>query len=491
MGGEDRDYLFGKTRMPLPDKEEIAEMVAAIIPWSDPISETPEAPYTSAGMQALLTPASENPVHPPEPAESEKVVKIPLNPGKLPAGFTYWGQWIAHDIISPTHPAQNHYSSRQVSPALNMDSLYGESGGLPPHWLTDEQGFFRLPDNDWDCLRDNCNTPLLFEPRNNDNAIILQFHSQWQRIHNRILGSLCQSPEQALPHLCEDVSWFRKAQQITVALFHHLVIHEWLPAILDRQVYDYYFSEQPPAVTILGSDEYISRVPYEFSHAAFRFGHSMVRETYKLRGNDSFTLHALLTHQAERGKAIPPIDWSLFFGGFAQEVQPINLIVVSGMGGIPVSRNIAERNIAAGMKAELMTVQECKQYLEAEYPELFKGCGLTMDDSESLLTELKMDPMNQASLFYTLHRENRLPLWPFLLAESSAQEDNPGHRMGKLGSVIIADVLLHAINAAKKQLFPLKETQQELAICLDQFSKQCGVENAASLTMSAILCKKE
>lgn len=325
MQMKDKDYLFGETTRKVPTEAEVVEMVEAIIPWSSPLPDNTEQPFSSAEM-AALSPRTEMPVS----TDTSLVVKsrIPLG-DKLPAGFTYWGQWIAHDIITPTHPLQNHYSSRTVTPILNLDSLYGCAHGLPPHAYFDEHGLFKLAENGWDCLRDCSGAPLVPEPRNNDNTIILQFHVQWQRLHNRILRMVGGSK---LPYLHENSSLFYTARYYTTCLFHQLVLKEWLPAILDKSVYDYYFSGTLNDSVLIKSDSELVRVPYEFSHAAFRFGHSMVRETYKLRGNDSFNLHSLLTHQPFKGKAIPPIDWSLFFGEFAQEIQPINLIIVAGMG---------------------------------------------------------------------------------------------------------------------------------------------------------------
>ncbi|MBU2977708.1 peroxidase family protein [Alteromonas sp. C1M14] len=440
MDVEDKDYLFGKSTCRPPSSEEIAQMVEGIIPWSDPIADDTEGSFDTDAL-ALLRQNVAAPVTAASPSVGVKPM-IPLN-GKLPAGYTYWGQWIAHDIVEPTHPNQNHYSSRKVTPCLNLDSLYGVEKGLPSHIYVDERGFFRLPDNSWDCLRDSHQTPLLPEPRNNDNAIILQFHVQWQRIHNNILNTLSTQP---LPHLWDDGRYFYQARRLTTQLFHHLVKQEWLKALLDKSVYQYYFASTEPKQRLIHFTDQLARVPLEFSHGAFRFGHSMVRETYKLTASDSFNLHALLTHQPFNGKPIGGIDWSLFFGDYAQEIQPINLIVVAGMGKVPVNRNIAERNILAGKKVALATVHECKRYLMDNYPWLCQQTGLTVKESNQVLEELKIDPMSQTSTFYRLYEDNRLPLWPYVLAEASAQVDNPGHRLGKLGSIIVAEVLAYAMH---------------------------------------------
>lgn len=478
MEVEDRDYLFGKSTCQPPSTDEIAQMVEGIIPWSDPIADDTEGSFDAKTLSLLLqkssgTSASNTP-------SSGKQLKIPLN-GKLPAGYTYWGQWIAHDIVEPTHPNQNHYSSRKVTPALNLDSLYGVEEGLPSHIYVNEQGFFRLPNNNWDCLRDSNQTPLLPEPRNFDNVIVLQFHVQWQHIHNKILRALSTQP---LPHLCDDPSYFYYARRLTTRLFHHLVKHEWLKALLDKKVYHYYFSATAPKQRIMTLSDEVARVPVEFSHGAFRFGHSMVRETYKLTIKDNFNLHALLTHQPHNGRPIVGIDWSLFFGDYAQEIQPINLIVVAGMGKVPINRNIAERNILAGKKIGLATVHECKRCLIEHYPLLCEQTGLTLGESDGVLEELKIDPMSQTSAFYRLYEDNRLPLWPYVLAEASAQSDNPGHRLGKLGSIIVADVLAYAMHKGLKHNENTAEANDLGVIC-----RALNLPEHQVLTMADILCQ--
>ncbi|MBU3020913.1 peroxidase family protein [Aestuariibacter sp. A3R04] len=485
MHVRDRDYLFGRSTRKVPTEAEIVEMVEAIIPWSEPLPADREEPFSTAKMKSLF----------PEPEVSqlnsvkgvEIKPQIPLG-DKLPAGFTYWGQWIAHDIITPTHPLQNHYSSRQVTPILNLDSLYGCAQGLPSHIFFDEYGMFKLADNGWDCLRDCGGAPLLPEPRNNDNAIILQFHVQWQRVHNRILRMLGGATP---PFLHADPTVFYTARYFTTCLFHQLVLNEWLPAILDKAVYKYYFSGTLNGSVLMQPDCDVDRVPFEFSHAAFRFGHSMVRETYKLRGNDSFNLHALLTHQPFKGKAIPPIDWGLFFGEFAQEIQPINLIIVAGMGNIPIARNIAERNISAGIKASLATVHECKYRLCTYYPELARAAGLTLHEEEAVLEELKIDPMQQSASFYRLYQDERLPLWPYILAEAGAQEDNPGHRLGKLGSIIIADVMKFAIDQAAPESRASFSEVPDYGAFLHTFCSDIGVSDQSRLTMADLLTTGE
>lgn len=104
----------------------------------------------------------------------------------IDVGYTYLGQFIAHDIVPQTNPIPGR--SRDVLPYLNMDSVYGV--GSQTAALLDERGSFPIrrltPQGPEDLPRVD-GVPNIPELRNDDNVIVSQLHLFWQRLHNVIL----------------------------------------------------------------------------------------------------------------------------------------------------------------------------------------------------------------------------------------------------------------------------------------------------------------
>src|SRR5262245_14473128 len=161
--------------------------------------------------------------------------------GEVPAGYTYLGQFIDHDLTkddtdvslgdneSPAHMLQAR------SPALDLDSLYGagpddevsakfyEDDGL--HLKTGttlRQG----PDKakpGHDLPRKGTGnaaskrTALIGDPRNDENLIVAQTHLAMIHFHNRVVDKLPASTPPAQK--------FRKARKAVTLHYHWLILH--------------------------------------------------------------------------------------------------------------------------------------------------------------------------------------------------------------------------------------------------------------------------
>ena len=207
----------------------------------------------------------------------------------IPALFTYLGQFIDHDLTFD--PEGRFQKDRDASatvdfrtPAFDLDNVYGRGQDDQPY-LYDGHGNFALGDAlsngapDGADARDLARAPggraLIGDPRNDENAIVSQLQGLFLRFHNRVLAQLKGD--------------FEQAQAITRAHYQYVVIHDFLPKIVNAKILDGLKTKghyDAAKLTLYKPEERAQPfMPIEFSVAAYRLGHSMVRPGYRL--NDS------------------------------------------------------------------------------------------------------------------------------------------------------------------------------------------------------------
>lgn len=226
----------------------------------------------------------------------------------VPAGFTYLGQFVDHDLtldrtqvgLGEPVPVEDLVQGR--SPALDLDSLYGlgphhagsarfyESDGrlrtgttlgvgFPPESPSniDHEGF-DLPRAGEAAggTRADRRAPLIPDARNDENLAVGQLHLAFIRFHNRVVDLLAERgvPEHRL---------FKAARDIVVKHYQWMLRTDFLPRIVDPDIVERVFTRgrrhfERPGYTRPGD---LPTMPIEFSVAAYRLGHSMVRGAYQ------------------------------------------------------------------------------------------------------------------------------------------------------------------------------------------------------------------
>ena len=353
------------------------------------------------------------------------------------AGYTYIGQLVSHDIVPETTQSRR---GRLVTRHLNLDSLYGTPGNNSE--LFDKHGHFliRPADDDHpdDFVRDPTGLAIIPDPRNDENVIVAQLHLFFLKLHNLII----------------DKGWASDpddARRLVTLLFQLLVVEDFLWQILNRTVYESYVCKNQrwlPVDTL--------RIPREFSHAAFRFGHSMVREEYMGFGPGAGGKHLFeLFRRSQRPTREFEIDWASFFS--LKKLQPsqsaldIDTQITASMARIPRSGSrgqgtidIIEQNLLAGKKAGLPSGHD---YLEAV---------LSSPKGKQIAQAFALRPLDDfGNLRDRLPPDHRLDirnlyLWPYLLLEA---EEQRGPALGVLGSLIVAEVLCNAIEGAQDSVY--------------------------------------
>jgi|GEM_PF-3097979 len=413
----------------------------------------------------------------------------------LTTGYTYWGQFISHDIVPPTTPSK-YPSKRHVTPLLNLDSLYGDTSCH--HIFFNAKGSFKKGPTKDDILRDNLGNVIIPEKRNAENLIIFQFHRLWQKVHNAFVKENLRN--------ANENSAFISAKRATIALFQLITIDDYLEQLLDNAVHKHYFCSNKAG--ILTEQTPFTRVPFEFSHAAFRFGHSMVRSNYRLNCIKDHATGSLTEINKDLSQLLvdtypAPIDqstligWDSFFNTpsstcnkSAESAEPIDLHITGAMFDMPHGINIVSANIHASVNKALKSGFDIVKILKGH------------DNFKCLFIE--QDPItvtsrrNLQALKY-LYDNEKLPLWLYVLDEASQARKGS---LGILGSIIVADVIrqsiyqYHTLSTASSLTYKtyrahlIKEFYQNCGLSEEKLNKAPFIETTSDqekFTMSMLL----
>lgn len=307
----------------------------------------------------------------------------------IPAGYTYFGQFIDHDItFDPLSSLMQQNDPEGMvdfrTPRLDLDSVYGRGPADQPYMYIGKK--FRLgkslfeldqPSPARDLPRyhdpDNADAParaLIGDKRNDENVIISQLHGVFLQLHNRLVDA----PEMV------DAS-FEEVQRMVRWHYQFVVLNDFLPRICGAALVDDILPSRlasAPASMKKARLRFFKWrndpfMPLEFAVAGYRFGHSMVRPIYRLntvlKGGDDpikatkdeterglagrFFIFAGVNQRALNGFGEFPrqwaIDWRLFFDidgsgtmGGAKRAQPsykIDTSLVNPLGFLPEFSN--------------------------------------------------------------------------------------------------------------------------------------------------------
>lgn len=415
--------------------------------------------------------------------------------GDILAGYTYLGQFIDHDLTLDITPLdQARKDPLQITnfrtPFLDLDQIYGGGPTISPHLyrkhgsdspqgaerfllgttaastVVDGVGHSRtLSPSCNDLPRNSQGVALVGDARQDENLILAQLQVAFLKLHNLVLDG----PEllRASPHYDIEPR-FEAARRVVTWHYQWLVRNDFLKAILDPDVFKHV--DGPDYKPLIKASAGGFRIPVEFSAAAFRFGHSMVRNEYFYNESHSDPPAKLLDDMLERtgfGKSgnvpIPEnwvIDWKRFFAfpspdAFAaQPAQKIDTKLAAGLFQLP----------SAQMRA-FTVASRSKVSFAADPPALptrtlLRGARLGLPSGEQVEAEVRrrmpgmrtakedeiVSGVGQAILTDSKNGLRRnTPLWYYVLKE--AEVLRRGASLGPVGSRIVADVILGALQA--------------------------------------------
>jgi hypothetical protein len=366
---------------------------------------------------------------------------------EIPAGYTYLGQFIDHDItFDPSSSLLRSNDPNALhnfrTPRFDLDSLYGEGPNDEP-FLYEKPPAGELPSGrllidrrdavEHDLPRNGQGVALTGDPRNDENVIVSQLQVVFLRAHNKLV---------------DNGLGFEEARRQLRWHYQYVVINDFLPKIVSVELISAILAEglleDPPLRFFKWSD--LPYMPVEFSVAAYRFGHSMIRPRYDLNGDILDKPIFEKDSNPEEGKDLrgfrPLIpqwgaDWTKFFKTGEPHPQPSRLIDVHLAGGLsklpdvpdPNLHSLAVRNLLRGKALGL-------PWGEA----VAKRIGETPLSTEEIdLAGLGVDEQWRAGF------EGRTPLWFYVLRE--AEKRSSGLRLGPVGGRVVAETLLGLLAA--------------------------------------------
>jgi hypothetical protein len=157
----------------------------------------------------------------------------------IPAGYTYLGQFIFHDITyMKINPVKNHRS-----PALDLDSVLEKDPAadtetpfkLRPIGCTTMFGASLPEDLPRRKSKPNPGKPLIVDERNDDFLPLAQCHLLLLKFYNAIARSLGHG---CWPDSGEAGDFRSAVRKLYVQHFQSVVLHDYLPRIVSREIYD-------------------------------------------------------------------------------------------------------------------------------------------------------------------------------------------------------------------------------------------------------------
>ena len=371
----------------------------------------------------------------------------------IPAGFTYLGQFIDHDLTfdpvsSITKKVDPDSLHNFRTPRFDLDSVYGFGHHASAHLYNRNDPDLLLTTKtkqtkELDLPRNSQETALIGDPRNDENILVSQMQVAWLHFHNAVVKHLRAKKANFTKHKLPGESRFETAQRLVRWHYQWIVVHDFLPKICGQAVVDSLLVENASGTTIT-NDLYQPTnnpfMPIEFAVAAYRFGHSMVREDYAL--ND--IIFASIFGRANQplshlgGGRILPADWQIkwpLFFKFPNRAAP------------QASRKINSKLAAPLLKLPAQVVGE-KEFAKA--PErrslatrnLLRGKRLGVPSGQAVATAMGETPLDNSALGLVEPGWNdEAPLWFYILKESE-RAPSSGKRLGPVGGRIVAEVML-------------------------------------------------
>ncbi len=390
--------------------------------------------------------------------------------GVMPAGYTYLGQFIDHDVTFDPTPVSDKFGDEQArlsfrTPRLDLDSLYGSGPRDQPYLYvsrdradrgvkllegtTIQPGGGLLAIDDLPRNQDNC--ALIGDPRNDENIIISQLHLLFIRFHNNVVDHLRNTKGLAGSEL------FRRARQSVCWHYQWIVVDDFLPRVvgddMTKSVLRARRCFQP------GREPFI---PVEFSAAAYRFGHSLVRDSYDINpGRRDVQLfggpgqHLSPLRNLAGLRPVPPglvIDWSFFFevsDRTPQKARRIDTNFAAGLWNLPAApgedrQQLPRLNLQRARNLELPTGQAVADKMMALHDEEPSLQVRPLTDEELGLSGLPTAfraPVRAAT-----------PLWYYILCEAMKSETR-GKTLGPVGGRIVAEVLVELLKSDPQSYF--------------------------------------
>lgn len=408
----------------------------------------------------------------------------------IPAGYTYLGQFIDHDITAEVQdlelggpPVDPGAVENRRTPSLDLDSLYGRGPEGSPDLYEADGVRLRVGrtaptlegepggpiaggfPNDLP-RREGDTEALIGDPRNDENLAVAQTHLAFLKFHNRTVERLrSENPGIADPEL------FERARREVTLRYQSILLNDFLPRLIETDVLQEVIACGPRLYDGAKGD----CMPVEVAAAAFRLGHSMVRPSYewnRVFNSDSIpaTFELLFEFSGVSGSrgpgdtpflgkpALPSnwiTDWTRLYD-FGPDLPPsendfrntrkLDVHMAMALAKLPEFEkmatqvpppllSLATRNLLRGRQFELPTGEQAADALREA------GYSFTPVPSGEIANGAHRQILEDGELV------GSTPLWYYILREGKVRHD--GNRLGPVGSILLAEFFVGAVRRSK------------------------------------------
>ncbi|HUR86439.1 MAG TPA: heme peroxidase family protein [Solirubrobacteraceae bacterium] len=479
-------------------------------------------------------------------AQTDAAVEVNSN---IPAVYTYWGQFIDHDMtantdrdsttsditrtpLTPVDPADVAKKLKNLRrPTFDLDHVYGNGPGLDenehhPDPGPADKGFYdgirlrvganadgpgipgvKIPpaadlsrdlprigpllsagaitDKDIpESLKTDPNLKtraFIGDLRNDENLVVAQFHLAFLRFHNNVVDALEADPEAfgLDGHgggAGKQARRFAAARRLVRFHYQWLVVHDYLKTVCLPGVVDKVLVGGNKVYKPLPGGQLFA--PLEYSVAAFRFGHSMVRgaydhnrnfgtpvapaapvlpvapfaELFRFTGNGHGIDSADITKSTSdpfRGQPTLPFNWIIEWDRFSNKADPKETHFARKIDTrlAPPILNMVNEGTGIGIQDDAN--KPLRQLLRSlAQRNLLRGYLLSIPTGQAVAQEMGVAPMsadelrqgNSDAVDAALEGGGFLehtPLWYYVLKEAEVRAN--GNSLGELGSRIVVE----------------------------------------------------
>ena len=375
------------------------------------------------------------------------------NNAPISAAYTYFGQFVDHDITLETvsaslpdllSPSLKPLTLDQVrntlfnmrTATLDLDSVYGlpapragqkmkigtvastNSTGIPLGRPTGKGDANDLPRDGRSPDPRMDRAALIGDPRNDENTIVAQLHLAFLLAHNKLV---------------DQRKTFAEARRLMRQHYQWIVLHDFLKRVCDSKIVNRVIAKGPKFYNGLREPFFL---PLEFAAAGYRFGHTMVRRTYDFNVNFNAnggpavpaSLPLLFTFTALTGElgdfdTLPEnwiIEWERFFPAGRNSARRIDTHLVEPL--FELTNTLGQPETSGGIDAKHLAVRNLLRGYLLRMPTgqaLAKALGITPLSPKAV--EKAADSASQVAILKESGFNKRTPLWYYILAEANAR----------------------------------------------------------------------
>ena len=349
--------------------------------------------------------------------------------GLVAAVWPFFGQFIAHDITADRSPLGHRADPDQIrnfrTPRANLECVYGSGPvGSPYLYRHDDPAKLLLGTGSQDVPRNQEGTALVGDPRNDVHLFMSQLQVAVIGMHNRLVDRLRADGE-------PEPGVFEQARRAATWHYQHVIAREFIPSLIGAGL---------AAELMDGADrryrtDGAAYIPFEFADAAYRYGHSQIRQRYQV--NPDFG-------------PCPVFPDLLGFGPVSAEHTVDWALQIDIPGRAPAQR---AKKIDGRLPASLISLptaisgeQPGADYSSLATRDLQRGQAVGLPSGEAISRALGVEPLTAEEVGLAEHGwQDETPLWLYILKEASARAD--GDRLGPVGGRIVGDVLVGIVEA--------------------------------------------